>query len=334
MKKWFVLALVTSLAGSALAQTAPATEKKPPVKQKQKMEQIAKPAPVVAVKPNTKKPPVVKFSMAMLESERIDPRYMGIPVAKVVGAIEKMMTGARKGEFESTVDYNARKAAALTGKFLGDSSVYDTFAFVLPVLNISQYGSDGGLVYDFNADTSEVQLFAFPKVSSMNGLGGPNGVTNGQVSKDLDQFKFDYKIDSESTYVASNAYGAKVTVEKEVSTRFGIAVNQISFLSFKRGMFNTNRIPEIQFNLENARAAKELPALKALVVMKMADPYIFYNYFHSEPTRDRPTEISRKSKYLTGTVLGIVFYSGLTGEIFGRLPEAFGKPEPKVETIQ
>ena len=38
-----------------------------------------------------------------------------------------------------------------------------------------------------------------------------------------------------------------------------------------------------------------------------------------------------QEKYLYGDVLGIVFYSGKTGEIFARLPENFGKAEPSNE---
>jgi len=41
--------------------------------------------------------------------------------------------------------------------------------------------------------------------------------------------------------------------------------------------------------------------------------------------------MTSQGKYLTGGVLGIVFYSGLTGEVFARLPDGFGKPEPKAE---
>lgn len=330
MKNWVVLIILASLAGSTLAQTEPAAKKKPPVKQEQKKEEAAKPAPapVAVVKPAPPKPPAIKFSMSMLESGRIDLRYAGIPVGEVVDAIEKM-TGSKKGEFESTADYNARKAAALTGRFLGDSSVEDTFAFVVPVSKGGPYRD--GLGYDFNADTSEVRLFALPKQSSMNGIGAPDYQTNRRKSNGLDQFDLDFKVDSKSTYEGSNAYGAKVTVEKTSSTRLGIAVNRIPFLSFKREMIYSNPVASVQFNLENARAAKELPALKALVVIKMADPYVLYDFFHSEPTRDKPNDMTSQGKYLTGDVLGIVFYSGVTGEIFARLPDAFGRTEPKVE---
>ncbi len=66
------------------------------------------------------------------------------------------------------------------------------------------------------------------------------------------------------------------------------------------------------------------------MVMKLASPYIAYNWFSKKPTRDDPTELSVTGKYLTGSVLGIVFYSGITGKIFACIPEIFGKPEPKV----
>ena len=332
MMKWVVLTILASLAGSTLAQTEPAAKKKPPVKQEQKKEEAAKPAPapVAVVKPAPPKAPAIKFSMSMLESGRVDPGYVGFPVAEVVDSIEKM-TGAKKGEFESTADYNARKAAALTAKFLGDSSVEDTFAFVVPVPKGGRYRYSDGLGYDFNADTSEVRLFALPKESRMNGIGAPDYQTNRRENKGLDQFDLDFKIDSKSTYEGSNAYGAKVTVEKTSSTRLGIAVSRIPFLTFKREMFYSNPVPAAQFNLENARAAKELPALKALVVMRLADPYIVYDFLHSEPTRDKPNDMTSQGKYLTGNILAIIFYSGVTGEIFARLPDAFGRPEPKVE---
>ena len=80
-----------------------------------------------------------------------------------------------------------------------------------------------------------------------------------------------------------------------------------------------------QFKLENSRASTELPTMKALVVMKLKNPYVLYHFKHLEPTRDSPLDVYMQKKFLTGDVLGIVYYSGTTGEIFARLPENFGK---------
>jgi len=309
---WVAIVVATLLVSVCKAQAKPPTKKEKPV--------VAKQEP--------SKAPPVNFSMAMIEGDRIDLKYGGLPVADVVAAIEKL-SGQNKGEFESTADFNARKAAALAGKLLGNSSVEDALAFVVPVTR--GRACSNGLKYDFNADTSELCLFALAKSSSMNGIGAPDFQTSRRQSTGLDQFDLDFKVNLTSTYQASNAYGATVTVEETVSTSIGIAANRIPFLNYMRKSYYSNPTPSVQFNMENAKAAKELPALKALVVMKLADPYVVYHFMHFKPTRDKPTEITIQGKYLTGDVLGIVFYSGLTGEVFARLPDGFGKPEPKSE---
>ncbi len=334
MMKWVVLTILTSLAGSTLAQTEPATKKKPPAKQEQKKEEAAKPAPapVAVTKPVPPKLPAIKFSMSMLESGRVDPAYVGFPAVEVIQAIEKL-PGAKKGEFESTADYNARRDAALSAKFLDNASVDDVFAFVVPVSKGGKYRD--GFGYEFDPDTSDVKLYALPQSSkyvSLNGIGAPDYQSNRRESRGLDQFKLSSKIESSSTYQGSNAYGATVTVEKSSMSSAGIAANRIPFLSFERDLIYSNPKVAAQFKMENSRAAAELPAMKALVVMKLSAPYVVYNFVHKEPKRDSPTEISMQEKYLTGDVLGIVYYSGKSGEIFARLPENFGKAEPKVET--
>ncbi len=309
-----VAVVAISLASVCMAETKPAPKKQHSVAAKQEL-----PPKVVPL----------KFSMAMIEDDRIDPRYAGLPIADVVDAVEKL-SGQKKGEFESTAEFNARKAAALAGKFLGDSTVEDPFAFVIPVTKVPPYL--GGLRYEFNADTSELRLFALAKLSSMNGIGAPDYQTSRRSSSGLDQFDLYFKVNSTNTYQASNAYGATVTVEETVSTSLGIAANRIPFLTYKReSYYYSNPTPSMQINMENTKAAKELPTLKALVVMKLADPYIAYDFMHSKPTRDMPTETTSQGKYLTGDVLGVVFYSGLTGEVFARLPDGFGKLGPRTE---
>lgn len=327
MKRWFILVFAASLPSLSAAQTKPSI-KKPSTSSTVQQGQKNQVSTVTQVKQESKKPPIVKFSMDMIESGHIPLGYTGFAVADIVDAIERM-TGDKKGEFESSAEYNARKSVALSGKVIGDSTVNDLFALVLPVGKGGRYRS--GVGYEFNADTSEVRLFALPKSSSMNGIGAPDYQTNRRESKGLDQFDFDFKLNSKSTYQGSNAYGATITVEKTNSTRLGVAANRIPFLNFKREIVYSNPTPVAQLTLENSKAAKELPALKALVVMKMTAPYIAYDFFHSDPTRDSPNDMTSQGKYLTGDILGIVFYSGITGDVLARIPETFGLPETKPE---
>ena len=51
--------------------------------------------------------------------------------------------------------------------------------------------------------------------------------------------------------------------------------------------------------------------------------YIFYldfHFIHIEPKRDSPTEMLHTSYLILGTLLEVAIYSGLTGEIFARIP--------------
>ena len=205
MKNWVALTMVAALTGTALAQTESSTKKKPPLKQQsQPTQEVAKPAPVELVKAAPVKPLVIKFTMAMLEGGRIDPGYAGFAAADVIEALEKM-TVSKMGEFESTADYNARKSAALASKFLDDLSVNDILAFMVPVPKGEKYRD--GLGYEFNADTSGVNLYALPTSSQylpLNGIGAPDYQTNRRESQGLDQFKLSTKIVSKSTYQGSH----------------------------------------------------------------------------------------------------------------------------------
>lgn len=321
--KWVAWTMLACLAGTTQAQTEASTKKNLPIQQEQKKKD--------AVKPSTVKAPVIRFSMEMLEGGKISPAYAGFPVSDVIEAIQNLQV-ARKGEFETTDDFKARRIAAISKKFLGGASVDDIFAFVVPVPKFDKYSN--GLRYEFDADTGTIKLYVLPRSSeylALNGIGDPNYPTNRREFKGLDELILSSKTESKSTYPGSNAYGATVMVQKTDLSAVGIAANRIPFLKFKRDISYSNPAVSAQFKLENSRAASEVPAMKALIVMKLSAPYIIYNFTRKEPKRDSPTDISMQEKYLYGDVLGIVFYSGKTGEIFARLPENFGKAEPSNE---
>ena len=318
MKRWMVncAVVVTFLTGICFAETKPVNKKMPRAKEEQRVEQPT------ATKQEPKKV-LAKFTMNMVEGNKIDINYTGPSIESVIESVENL-TNLTKGEFESTAAFNVRKETAISAKFLNEFNIDDTFAFVVPVSKSRKYSS--GITYEFDADTNEVRFFALAKNSSLNGIGGPNYKPNySYKSPKMDQFNVYRRIDSKNTYEASNAYGAKITVNESISSDFGIAVPTIPFLSYKRSNFYSNPSPATQIKMESSKAQKELPSLKAIVVMKLAAPYTVYHFLHIKPTRDSPTEITNKQKFLTGEVLGIIFYSGLTGEIFTRIPDDFGK---------
>lgn len=60
--------------------------------------------------------------------------------------------------------------------------------------------------------------------------------------------------------------------------------------------------------------------MKALLLVKVREPHVAYDFFYSKPTRDNPTDITKQTKSIVGDMIGVVFYSGKTGEVFAKLP--------------
>jgi len=314
---------IAILALSLMSQY-PAVAQIKPVAKKEQKQRTAPATPSDRTKAEPSKYLPQKFTMEMIEGERFDNKFSGISLAELISAVEKSAS-VKKGEFESNSDFLSRKAVALSVKFLGDHSIDETFVVVRSVAAGGAYPRD--LSYTYNPDTTDVRIFVLPSKSTLNGIGAPDYQAASREGRGLDRFDFDTKIESKSTYQGSNAYGATVTVEKIIMSGSGIAASQISFLRFKREIFYSNPPSALEFKMDNSKAAKELPILKALVVFKMVEPYTHYDFVHKEPKRDSPTDISMQYKYISSEILGIVYYSGLTGEIFARLPDSFGLPK-------
>lgn len=262
--------------------------------------------------------------LTMLKKNKISIDFEGVQITDLVPAIEKIAF-LEKGEFESTSDYNQRKQESFKQKILDNYHIDDVFVFVVPVLTKRKF--DSGFKYSYNADTSNVGLYVLPSSSiydTLNGIGAPDNHTP-EISDGFDQFILDSTVVSTSTYQGSNAYGVTATVTKTRFASFGIAANKIPFLNINRLSSSDKRISS-QFTMESTKASQELPALKAMIFVKPNDPYLVYNFSYIGPELGSPNEFNTQEKFLTGDVIGVIFYSGITGEIFSRLPDDFGKP--------
>lgn len=322
MKKWIALTIIAAFSSAAFSQVESSFKKNISAKQESKKQKVNKP------NSNTKSTPVKatveKFSMEMLETGRIDPGYEGMPAIDIINSIERLL-GEKKGEFESTAAYNLRKTNALTQNLLNNIHIKDAIVFKVSVSSGSNFLGNG-FKYTYNPDASEAHLYILPKTYSFNGIGAPDSLNEYLHNSDkLDLFDLDFKVIDKSTYQAGNAYGATIPVEKITALKMGLALTKIPFLHFKRNFEYYNADPAVRFNIENSKAEKELSSLKALIFIRLSKPYIIYDFNHSDPTRNRPVEHSTQSKFLTGSLDGIVFYSGKTGEIFSRVPDNFGQ---------
>ena len=306
MKNLLILLLLFS---SIIAWTEPKRE--PP----------AKSTNLISEKASSLKTSKFKFSDEMLEGNRIDLRYTGYQATEVIAAIEKN-TRIKKGEFESTAEYTARRDSILKTKFLDNSNLDDIYGFIVPVSKLAEYSD--GIRYKYDVDIGTLKLYVLPsssKYTPLNGVGGPEYDINKPEIQMLDQFKLSTKVDSKRSYMASNAFGATIPVEEISMSRAGLAVNPINHLNFERDIIYSTPTVAAEVRMDRSKAAAELPLMKALIVMKLTSPYIVYNATHKKPKRDSPSDIFVQEKFLTGDVIDIIYYSGRTGEVFARVSE-------------
>ncbi|MFZ6712313.1 hypothetical protein [Undibacterium sp. TC9W] len=273
--------------------------------------------------PKSKQVQGIKFSIDMLEKNKLPLNMKGANLMETINALEKISL-MKKGEFETTVDFENRKSAAYSTKLPDGLNLQDYFAFDFPVKAVRDISS--GLVYNYDADSSEVQFFALPLTPQLNGIGSPDHVTQSDsVLKNLDVFDFYSKIESNEKFRGRNAYGVTINIQRISSIAFGIVSKNISYLYFKRHTSYYDLPTSVaRMNMAGTTAAKELPSLRALMVTKVVSPYLIYHFSSLKPAIDRPRESFLEKKYLNTAVSGVIFYSGRTGEIYARVPENFG----------
>ena len=319
----FLTVAYTTAFGQVPTPSKPATQgvssKPVPTSPKERAE------PVVA---KAAEPTFKKFSLAALQGNQLDLSATGLSLETLIGAVKKAVDQPKRGEFEPVADYEARKVAARSASFPEGVTLKDTFAVSMPIL---KWAHDK-FAYAFSPDTGSGALFFLPADST----GGTKGIFGSPQYGDKSGLDFFPAISratiSRSTYQGSNAYGATTTVEKSVDASYGIAATRIPFLTFKRvGYYGSELSPNsktvaVRFKMDSATAAKVIPALRALIVFTVSEPFTLEDAIYAEPTLNKPTDFFTSLIYLRANVVGIVWYSSATGEIFARLPERFGKP--------
>ena len=262
------------------------------------------------------------FAAESLEAGRVPENFAGHPPELVANGLAKL-AGVSKGEFETTADFETRKAALYSQPYIPQLTLTDIHAFTQKVEKFERYSV--GVKYRYNADSGEVEIFVVPRQTRPNGIGAPNyqsSVVNIRASLQkpyVNTFSLSIKQTGEREYVASNAYGAQIKVTATTAESIALGLNSAEFI--RAPSFKEAPLPVATFKLEPVKAQRELPSLMVLFMTRLTPPYIEYNFLHRAPTRDMPSEFTDQERIIRADIESLVIYSGLTGEIFGRLPE-------------
>ena len=226
----------------------------------------------------------------------LPPKFAGNDFERVFAAFN---SGGPKGEFESTAEYEARKAKLPAGKY----------AFVLPLMLPPKYDADK-------------ETFTFSVFTQAAEVGGTRDISHPAFVVKKEDVKG-------STHKASNALGVTVTVtSREVIEHLLISRRQgenVSMLTF-----------DVKVPRDEAPALK--PRLKLLLVTQLDGASVLppgigihesrkgaTGLRYLKPTISAPQEVSTYEYALSGDVLGLWAFDEETGRVLGKF-DPTGKP--------
>lgn len=251
--------------------------------------------------------PLIPFDINV---EKLPPNFAGTDIVKLFSMLSKKAP-LKKEEFETTADYEKKITAAVTD---------DVYAFKLPDDKFF-YGLN---ICPYNADTQKL----------------PIQIKTTRHSEFVNRSSIIIKsIDKKSSYVGSNAFGAKTKVLNYSGEKYGIVlVNQEEFgimddktaasLSIETG----NRTIDIEIEMTPDKAKKLKDNIGAILLCKArlfklnekekkwyiifeGNDLIFKDFIAKEATFDHPSSFSYERYFINVEALSIWVYDIKNGEI-------------------
>lgn len=245
-------------------------------------------------------------------AEKLPPNYKGADVARLYALLTKKAPKG-KSEFETTAEYEKR---------IAEIAFDDIYALKIE----SAYDFRGLTIHPYDADLQKIQIILETEpLSDYSSLDYRSSL----LIKGADR--------ASSSYVGSNAYGAKLEVKDFTATHYGIAlVNQVDFgdIGYKH---SSNKIlesvrelkVEIHVPPDKAKVLKESvgvlilckPALyraNSKIIPTRENDLTFEQFNSSKATIDKPESHFFQRKYINVEVLGVWVYDIRTGEVLSK----------------
>jgi hypothetical protein len=232
--------------------------------------------------------------------------FQGNDIAGLYEAIKHSPALKEKSEFETTSQFEARRQGFKDQLILGSLTAGNHLAFVLPA---------GSPIYaprfKYDAD-SQTLTFTLEGSSTTFYLESEH--------PELDTLVIRSTVLDRGTYIASNAFGAKVEVDKTYSRDNGIAFSKDNWL-FRRSESDYLRSFTQLFSMtpDKARALKEDG--RVLVVCRLVDPWFRETVHGHEAKIDEPYETTVSDNYLQVIPEQLWIFNQKTGEVLSKISE-------------
>lgn len=259
---------------------------------------------VPSTKSNVMRGLKARFDLESIEN-RLPPNFVGHLGKDVADALSKVIH-AKKGEFETSAQFEARRKEAISRPYLGSLTVEDNLLLTSDITK-----GYGPVSYKYDADAQKATVKISVEEVSPNGIGGDYSALSSALRDRLAKVSR-IELSSDATrrrdYTASNAMGASISVRETNFEEVSVGLGSIPFDS------------SAVFEISPSRAQELLPNIKILFEVKLIDPYLEYNYERKKPTFDSPSEITRSDRLIRADVKQVWLFSSSTGEVLAKLP--------------
>lgn len=244
------------------------------------------------------------------------PHYQGNAPESIYRLLQERTSARNKGEFESTEEYEKRLVREDAKPLLGGLRTTSIYAFLL---------EESVLETNYDADDERMHVFIFP------GVEPSSGDTEGAGKRWT--LLTNQKIESLGTYVASNAFGAKVQVRSSRDSEFLIAFSDLAGFNLverasdsRFGNLTRSGI-RLDFPLAKARARTLKGRMGVLAVCRLMQPYVAEHFEHFKATFDDPNELRTNEFYIGTQLLQVWAYERGTGEILFKVGRQIQEPD-------
>ncbi|MGI9068367.1 MAG: energy transducer TonB [Pyrinomonadaceae bacterium] len=255
----------------------------------------AKPSPVFSTQPFDPSVP------------SLPPNFAGHNASELYKRIVGRNQVSAKGEFETTESYDRRLQAEAAKPLLGSLTQNSVFAFAIG----QSEGKPGKLESGYDADRHVLHVYAKLKVAFDNSEERSRRPQPLKLPKEVGRsLSWADTVTEHSFYTGTNAFGAKVRVERHVQVFMEIAFgNYLNFAAL-------TGFSDLKLDVAEAIRAKR--NLKLLLVCRLAPPYVMKDTGYFAPKIDNPYEESQYYYSLNTELLEIWFFDSVTGRVYAK----------------
>ena len=240
-----------------------------------------------------------------IDSSDVGPRFRGHDIVGIINRLRNYPALAEKSEFESSREYDARKATVQSMKIVGDMIPDSHFAFVVEG-NAYPYHLSPTFDYDADAQLMKVTLWSAEQEFHL-----------GNDVRKMQTVSIHSVSEQGRSYLASNAFGATVQVSNSSIRQYGLSFEAESWV-FRRSTsgFDLHFEGIIRMSSDDARRLR--PNLEFLIVCKLTDPWYLGSLHTDAATFDFPEQITIRGQFLQAAVEQLWVVDRQTGNVIAK----------------